>query len=57
MKPIHEFNDFLKTKIEIYHSSREKTARILKFFIFAEKACPLGKMCHLGYVYCIQPLL
>ena len=44
MKPIHEFNDLWTNKLEIFHSSREKTVWFLKIFIFAENVC------HSGYV-------
>ena len=36
MKPIHEFNDFLKKQIGNLHSSRENMVWILKIFISAE---------------------
>ena len=61
MKPIREFNDFLK-KREIFHSSREKTVSILKFSVSLkkcvtkEKCVTLGmsKIYTLGYVYSIK---
>ena len=54
MKPIYEFNDFLKKKWKSSIVHEKKRFEFWKFSFPLKKCDTLGmsKMCQLGYVYC-----